>query len=341
MVVLLTDRRVAARRSVWEQATLRRRRPAASSPIDPATSQYPARLEDGQFDRRPRVVRRCPARRPAGDPDHHRPDTESRRPSASLSHFADERQASARRDRPRWVTRRRRRHQLAGGERSRLASEATARHDRRRRTRVRRRSTSSPTCSRGSTPIRTTAAICRSASSPDRRRTPSSPTSSGSRRPRRQPAGTVRTVHRHRGDDPIEGSGGRGLQRRVLRHVQRTSSSSDGRLQSFLLNGVAIDDRLAAPSKAIEFGAGARSASSAPSSGSPSTSWRSSSPSIQPARTLTVSWDEVRLRRPVGGRASPSICSPRPTRLTSPPAVEHAAVVLQFPTADARWRAWC
>ncbi len=51
------------------------------------------------------------------------------------------------------------------------------------------------------------------------------------------------------GDD----TGGGGLQRRVLRHVLGFVVS-DGRLESFLLNGVTIEGRLAEPSKAIEHG---------------------------------------------------------------------------------------
>ena len=117
------------------------------------------------------------------------------------------------------------------------------------------RSTSSATSMRWSTPIRTGRRTCRSGSSPDRRRTPSSPMSSASA-PRASTAGqgpfepfTVAGT-----TTAIEGTPAVEVCSDGFCDTFSDFVVEDGRLQSFQLNGLAIDDRVASPAKPTEFG---------------------------------------------------------------------------------------
>ena len=108
----------------------------------------------------------------------------------------------------------------------------------------------------------------------------------------------------------------------------------DGRLQSFQLNGQAIDDRVASPAKAAEFG----DVRIEVIGGFERTTVDELAVviGVDPAgETLEVAWDEVVYVNPSGNEigvdlfasAYPRVIEPRPDGRAQP-------VVLQFPTAD-------
>jgi hypothetical protein len=109
---------------------------------------------------------------------------------------------------------------------------------------------------------------------------------------------------------------------------------SDGRLQSFEINGVAIDGRLAAPSKATQSGdveirvvGGFERVT---------TDLLAVVIAINPgAETLTVAWDEVVYLDPSGVELPVELAaSAYPPQITPRPDGRDQPVVLQFPTAE-------